>query len=73
MLRLVIRYSKGVCKFSTGNSTCVYFIFLITGLLRLMRRHTFQIILRLHGGFEHWLYVDYAFQIAGKFEATRRM
>jgi len=27
-------YSKDVCKFSRGHSTCLYFIFLIIGLIR---------------------------------------
>jgi len=32
----LLRHSKNVCEFSTGHSTCIYFIFLITGLVRLM-------------------------------------
>jgi len=32
----LLGHSKDVCKFSRGHSTCMYFIFLITGLVRPM-------------------------------------
>ena len=32
----LLGHSKGVCKFSRGHSTCMYFIFLITGLVQPM-------------------------------------
>jgi len=64
----LLRLSKDVCKFSTGHSTCMYVIFLITGLVQPMlsiheaHKHIFIWIFRLHVWCKDWLHFAWAFQ-----------
>jgi hypothetical protein len=64
----LLRHSKGVCEFSRGHATCIYFIFLTTGLIRLMLsiheayKHIFQWIFTLYAQCKDCLYFAYAFQ-----------
>jgi len=61
-------YSKDVCKFSRGHSTCMYFIFLIIGLVwpiplvHKAHKHVLQQVFGLRYQSKHCIYFVYVFQ-----------